>query len=81
MGTRIEKIILVRNDSYNKNKGSMFARKKFEPCGFCKRTGKEGMYHPEKICWFNPKGENYVKSENRKLGPIKIANNSVLSVN
>lgn len=59
------------NNSYNRNK-------KYEPCSFCKKNGREGMYHPERVCWLNPNGENYRKPEEmRRTGPVKIANNTL----
>lgn len=64
-----------------KGKDDRNSPRRYEPCRFCKNIGKEGMRHAEKFCWNNPTGVNYMKrgeSENRKTGPVKIANNMQL---
>jgi hypothetical protein len=67
--------------SEKKGKDDRNSFRRYEPCRFCKKVGKEGMMHPEKFCWNNPTGVNYMKKgeyENRKTGPVKISNNTQL---
>ena len=67
-------------DASEKEKGSRIERRTYQPCTHCKKKGKEGMMHPEEACANNPKGVNYGKprDEWKKVGPVKIANNTLL---
>jgi hypothetical protein len=67
------------NNNNNNNNNSENRNRKFEPCGFCRKMGRENMFHPEKTCWHNPNGENYLKSNEsyRKTGQVRVANNTL----
>lgn len=56
--------------------------RKYKPCTFCEKLGKQGLFHPEVKCWNNPESPDYKLNQrstfsSKTLGnkPIKVVNN------